>query len=134
MKVDQYWCEIEMSKFGDEIPFNCHPQIRSEEACLKSTKKIIDLAKKIIELSGMTLKNKKNPNGDIEIKITGLKLGEKIHEELYINKEITKTNHPILHLTEHLKDLLDLKLKKLKDYLKENKLRKAKELIYKLNK
>tara|TARA_B110000238_G_scaffold44334_2_gene47812 strand:+ start:7195 stop:8532 length:1338 start_codon:yes stop_codon:yes gene_type:complete len=33
------------SKFGDEIPFNCHPQIRSEEACLKSTKKIIDLAK-----------------------------------------------------------------------------------------
>ncbi len=33
------------SKFGNEIPFNCHPQIRSEEACLKSTKKIIDLAK-----------------------------------------------------------------------------------------
>jgi dihydroorotase len=33
------------SKFGDEIPFNCHPQIRSEEACLKSTKKIIGLAK-----------------------------------------------------------------------------------------
>ena len=99
--------------------------------------KIIDLAKKIIELSGMTLKNKKNTNGDIEIKITGLKLGEKIHEELYINKEITKTNHPKIYIVNEtnlgLIDL-DLKLKKLKDYLKENNLRKAKELIYKLNK
>ena len=85
----------------------------------------------------MTLKNKKNPNGDIEIKITGLKLGEKIHEELYINKEITKTNHPKIYIVNEtnlgLIDL-DLKLKKLKDYLKENNLRKAKELIYKLNK
>ena len=33
-------------KYGNDIPFECHPEIRSEEACLKSTKKIIALAKK----------------------------------------------------------------------------------------
>jgi len=33
-------------KYGNDIPFECHPKIRSEEACLKSTKKIIALAKK----------------------------------------------------------------------------------------
>lgn len=33
------------SKYGDNIPFDCHPKIRSEEACLESTKKIIALAK-----------------------------------------------------------------------------------------
>ena len=35
-----------LEKYGDNIPIECHPKIRSEEACLKSTLKIIDLAKK----------------------------------------------------------------------------------------
>ena len=35
-----------LEKYGDNIPIQCHPKIRSEEACLKSTLKIIDLAKK----------------------------------------------------------------------------------------
>ena len=44
--------------------------------------KIFDIAKRIIRLSGGTIKDKKNMNGDVEIKITGLKKGEKISEEL----------------------------------------------------
>jgi len=51
--------------------------------------KIIDLAKKMIKLSGLTL------GKDIEIEITGLRAGEKLHEELLAHKEITKpTHHP----------------------------------------
>ena len=44
--------------------------------------KIIDLAKRMIELSGKTIKSKQNLNGDIEIKIIGLSKGEKLYEEL----------------------------------------------------
>lgn len=49
--------------------------------------KIIDLAKKMISLSGMTERNNDNPKGDIEIKIIGLKPGEKLFEELVINQD-----------------------------------------------
>jgi FlaA1/EpsC-like NDP-sugar epimerase len=45
---------------------------------------IDDLAKKIIGLSGLKIKNKSNPDGDIEIKYTGLRPGEKLYEELLI--------------------------------------------------
>ena len=47
--------------------------------------KILDLAKKMISLSGLKLKDKKNESGDIEIKFLGLKGGEKLYEELLIN-------------------------------------------------
>ena len=97
--------------------------------------KIIDLAKKIIELSGMTIKDSNNLNGDIEIKITGLKPGEKVHEELYINKNITKTKHSKIfrvneNMSEHID--LDLKIEKLKICLIENNLEKTKKIIYDL--
>ena len=42
--------------------------------------KIIDIARKMIHLSGNTIKSKSNPNGDIEIEITGLLDSEKMHE------------------------------------------------------
>ena len=56
--------------------------------------KIYDLAKKMIQLSGLKLKDKKNPNGDIEILITGLRPGEKLYEELLIENNSISTIHP----------------------------------------
>lgn len=56
--------------------------------------KILDLAIKIIELSGLKLKDKKNTEGDIEIKITGLRPGEKLYEELLLGNNPLDTNHP----------------------------------------
>ena len=55
--------------------------------------KLIDLAKQMIKLSGKTLKNDKNPEGDIEIIFTGLRPGEKLYEELLVNNESIKTKH-----------------------------------------
>lgn len=56
--------------------------------------KIIDLAKSMIELTGLTLKNDTNPDGDIEIEITGLRPGEKLYEELLIGDNPKQTSHP----------------------------------------
>ena len=56
--------------------------------------RIFDLAKQMIRLSGYELKDKNNPDGDIEINITGLKKGEKINEELLINGKSSDTLHP----------------------------------------
>ncbi|MBK8769353.1 MAG: polysaccharide biosynthesis protein [Rhizobiales bacterium] len=56
--------------------------------------KIMQLAKSMIELAGLTVKNEENPDGDIEIRITGLKDGEKLYEELQIGTDIQPTHHP----------------------------------------
>ena len=56
--------------------------------------KIYDLAKRMIEMSGLSLKNKLNIKGDIEIVITGLRPGEKLYEELLLSKNPLKTIHP----------------------------------------
>lgn len=56
--------------------------------------RIIELACRMIHLSGLTLKNEQNPNGDIEVKITGLRPGEKLFEELLIGDNVLGTHHP----------------------------------------
>ena len=56
--------------------------------------KIYDLAVKMINFSGLQLKDKYNPNGDIEILITGLRPGEKLFEELLIEDNSLPTKHP----------------------------------------
>jgi FlaA1/EpsC-like NDP-sugar epimerase len=56
--------------------------------------RIYDLASRIVELSGLKLRNEKNPLGDIEIKITGLRPGEKLYEELLIGDNTETTQHP----------------------------------------
>ena len=54
---------------------------------------IVDLAKDMIRLSGMSIKDQNNPNGDIEINYTGKRPGEKLFEELLIDdKKMEKTN------------------------------------------
>jgi len=55
--------------------------------------KIADLIKKIVKLSGRIIKDKENPNGDIEVQITGLQSGEKLYEELLLGEELSETQH-----------------------------------------
>jgi FlaA1/EpsC-like NDP-sugar epimerase len=56
--------------------------------------KILDLAKRMVELSGLTLLDQNNPMGDIEIQVTGLRPGEKLYEELLIGDNPLPTSHP----------------------------------------
>lgn len=55
--------------------------------------KIIDLAHRMIELSGLTVRDENHAEGDIEIEITGLRPGEKLYEELLIGDNPKPTNH-----------------------------------------
>lgn len=55
--------------------------------------KIYDLAVRMVELSGLSLRNDSNPEGDIEIQITGLRPGEKLYEELLIGNDPKPTEH-----------------------------------------
>lgn len=56
--------------------------------------RIYDLAKQTVELSGLTIKSENSPFGEIEIKVTGLRPGEKLYEELLIGDNPTPTQHP----------------------------------------
>jgi FlaA1/EpsC-like NDP-sugar epimerase len=55
--------------------------------------KIMDLARRMVELSGLTVRDEQNPDGDIEIKIMGLRPGEKLYEELLIGDNPQPTSH-----------------------------------------
>ena len=56
--------------------------------------RIYDLAKRMVELSGLSVKNPETGSGDIEIVVTGLRPGEKLYEELLIGENPTSTPHP----------------------------------------
>jgi FlaA1/EpsC-like NDP-sugar epimerase len=58
--------------------------------------RIADLAKKMIHLSGLKVKDETNPDGDIEIKYTGLRPGEKLYEELLIGDNVSETENPMI--------------------------------------
>ena len=97
--------------------------------------KIIDLINKMISLSGFTVKDKKNLTGDIEIKITGLRPGEKLYEELLIGDDPQKTDHPKIKkasdpFTPFVQ--LELDLNNLKNLLDKNRVKEVKELLEKL--
>jgi FlaA1/EpsC-like NDP-sugar epimerase len=55
--------------------------------------KIIDLARRMVELSGLTVRDETRPDGDIEIAVTGLRPGEKLYEELLIGDNPKPTQH-----------------------------------------
>lgn len=65
--------------------------------------KIMDLARKLIQLSGRSVKDPLTGQGDIEIRIIGLRPGEKLYEELFVDlDDLRKTPHPkILRAEEH---------------------------------
>jgi FlaA1/EpsC-like NDP-sugar epimerase len=58
--------------------------------------KIFDLAKQMINLTGLSVRNAQNPSGDIEIHFTGLRNGEKLYEELLIGDDVLETTHPMI--------------------------------------
>jgi FlaA1/EpsC-like NDP-sugar epimerase len=63
---------------------------------------IDDLARRMINLMGLTVRDAANPDGDIEITYTGLRTAEKLFEELLIGSNITGTDHPmIMRAMEH---------------------------------
>ena len=58
--------------------------------------KIADLARHMVELSGLEIKDEDNPEGDVEIEVTGLRPGEKLYEELLIGDNPETTAHPLI--------------------------------------
>ena len=58
--------------------------------------KIAELAEKMIHLSGLSVRNEDNPNGDVAIEFTGLRPGEKLYEELLIGENVSPTDHPMI--------------------------------------
>jgi len=64
--------------------------------------RIDDLARRLVNLMGLTVRDANNPEGDIEIEYTGLRTAEKLFEELLIGSNVTGTDHPmILRAMEH---------------------------------
>jgi FlaA1/EpsC-like NDP-sugar epimerase len=85
--------------------------------------KILDLAKRMVELSGFTVLDSNNPMGDIEIQVSGLRPGEKLFEELLIGDNPLPTSHPcIMKAHEEFLpwDDLESKLNMLNDALDSN--------------
>tara|TARA_Y100001968_G_C19453940_1_gene770808 strand:+ start:3208 stop:5181 length:1974 start_codon:yes stop_codon:yes gene_type:complete len=97
--------------------------------------KIYDLAKKMIQLSGLKLKNKDNLNGDIEILITGLRPGEKLFEELLIGNNPLPTIHPKIFRAqdEFIKwNELEESLKVLEEMIEDNNTERILSILEKL--
>ncbi|MDL9998085.1 VanZ family protein [Variovorax sp. J22P240] len=94
--------------------------------------KIIDLARRMVELSGRTVCDAANPEGDIEIRVTGMRPGEKLYEELLIGDNPLPTHHPrIMKAHEDFLpwDELALRLQALTDALDSNDVPAIRELL-----
>ena len=75
--------------------------------------KIYDLAKRMVQWSGLTIKNKENLEGDIEIKIIGLRPGEKLHEELIFKEsDVITMRNKIMNVSE-----ISLPFSKVEEYI-----------------
>jgi FlaA1/EpsC-like NDP-sugar epimerase len=97
--------------------------------------KIKDLIEKMIKLSGLSIKDSKNLEGDIEIKITGLRPGEKLYEELLIGDNPQKTFHEkILKAQDPFIPFNRLKidLDHLSNLIEENNVEEVKDMLSKL--
>jgi FlaA1/EpsC-like NDP-sugar epimerase len=97
--------------------------------------KIMDLALRMIELSGLTVRDEDNPDGDIAIEITGLRPGEKLYEELLIGNDPRPTSHPrIMKAHEEFLawPLLQDKLEELESLLASNDVEGTKALLVEL--
>jgi len=84
---------------------------------------ILELAKDMIRLSGRTIRDSSNPNGDIEIQFTGLRPGEKLYEELLISDSSELTGHKkIMKANEEVMgtEMLEKYLKKLRKAMDQN--------------
>jgi len=97
--------------------------------------KIKDLIYRIVKLSGLSVKDENNKEGDIEIKIIGLRPGEKLYEELLLGDNPQKTQHPKIQKAQDpfipFKQL-EVDLNNLKNLLDNNKVFEVKELLAKI--
>jgi FlaA1/EpsC-like NDP-sugar epimerase len=97
--------------------------------------KIKDLIYKMIKLSGLTIKDAKNLEGDIEVKITGLRPGEKLYEELLIGDNPQKTYHEKIQKAQDPFipfDQLKIDLDYLSALLEDNRVADVKDMLGKL--
>lgn len=97
--------------------------------------RIADLARRMVELSGLTVRDEDEPDGDIELEITGLRPGEKLYEELLIGDDPQPTSHPrIMQAKEDFLPWPELskRLSALEAALNENDIPLARALLEKL--
>jgi len=97
--------------------------------------KIKDLIYRIVKLSGLTVKDKDNLDGDIEIKITGLRPGEKLYEELLLGNNPQKTKHPKIQKAQEPFMpwiQLEIDLNTLKELIIHNKVQDIKYMLKKI--
>jgi FlaA1/EpsC-like NDP-sugar epimerase len=94
--------------------------------------KIVELAEKMIHLSGLSVRSEKNVHGDISIEFTGLRPGEKLYEELLIGDNVVSTQHPMImsanedHLTW---DVLKAKLTELLAAVEQDDYARVRQLL-----
>ena len=97
--------------------------------------KIIDLAHRMVTLSGLSVRDHQTPHGDIEIKVTGLRPGEKLYEELLIGNNPSPTAHPrIFKANDHFIPwaILEPELNNLMQYIKTDNITGIKQILKKL--
>ncbi|MEN5314156.1 nucleoside-diphosphate sugar epimerase/dehydratase [Pseudomonas koreensis] len=94
--------------------------------------RIVELAEKMIHLSGLSVRSEKNLHGDISIEFTGLRPGEKLYEELLIGDNVAATSHPMIMCAneDHLPwDLLKSKLTELLNAVDQDDYARVRQLL-----
>lgn len=94
--------------------------------------KIVELAEKMIHLSGLSVRSEKNPHGDIDIQFTGLRPGEKLYEELLIGDNVAATQHPMIMTAneDHLPwEVLKMKLAELLNAVEQDDYARVRQLL-----
>jgi FlaA1/EpsC-like NDP-sugar epimerase len=97
--------------------------------------KISQLAEKMIQLSGLSVRSARNLDGDIAIEFTGLRPGEKLYEELLIGDNVTATEHPMIMRAQEEQldwDTLKIALTELARAIKEDDYSKVRTLFFQL--
>jgi FlaA1/EpsC-like NDP-sugar epimerase len=97
--------------------------------------KIKDLIYRMVKLSGLIVRDKENPSGDIEIKFIGLRPGEKLYEELLLGNNPQKTLHKKIQKAHDIDipfNQLEVDLNILKNLLDNNQVKEVKEVLEKI--
>jgi FlaA1/EpsC-like NDP-sugar epimerase len=94
--------------------------------------KIVDLAKRMIRLSGFEVKGAENPGGDIEISYSGLRPGEKLYEELLIGENVSLTQHELIMTAEEdflPWPIIELFIRRFNETIESNDVEKVRSLL-----
>ena len=94
--------------------------------------RIVELAEKMVHLSGLSVRSEKNPHGDIAIEFSGLRPGEKLYEELLIGDNVVATGHPMIMSANEdffTWDVLKAKISDLLSAVEEDDYNKVRQLL-----